>query len=187
MKYGIKNLTMDDIAKELGISKKTIYRTVENKADLVMMVVKHYLEEENGQLEQVLKTANNSIDAMVRMIDHFSTKIIEFNASALYDMKKYYPEAWEIYKHHQFQNVFNRISENLKEGVTEGMYRENLDTDVVARLYIGNIDTLLNPDYFPVKKYVFWDIYREYLSYHLHGVVSNKGLMFLEENNLFKK
>ena len=96
-KYSIKNLTMDDVAKELGMSKKTIYTFVENKAELVKLTMENYLQEERTQLEAILKPSKNSVDEMIQMISYFFNQVREFNPSALNDLQKYYPETWEIY------------------------------------------------------------------------------------------
>jgi AcrR family transcriptional regulator len=178
---------MDDIARELGMSKKTIYQSVDNKADLVRLAMQDYLEEEQNHLQQILASSKNSIDEMIKMVAYFSNQIREFNPSALYDMKKHYPDTWKIFNDHQFHNVLNRIKSNLEGGVKEGVYRKELNTEVIARIYIGGIDILLNQDFFPARSFVFLDIYNEYLHYHLRGIVSPEGLKILEENNLFKK
>ncbi len=185
-KYGIRNLTMDDVAKELGMSKKTIYRFVENKAELVKLTLQNYLDAERKQLEAMLKPAENSVDEMIHMIAYFFNQVSDFNPSALTDMQKYYPETWDIYNKYRFHFMLNRIEENLKNGVKQGVYRNDLDADIISKIYIGGIDMLVNQDLFPAKRYVYIEIYKQYLNYHLRGIVSPKGLKYLEQHNLFK-
>jgi AcrR family transcriptional regulator len=185
-KYGIKNLTMDDVAKELGISKKTIYHFVENKAQLVQLTMQNYLEEEQKQLEAILKSSQNSVDEMIQMISYFFNQVRDFNPSALNDLQKYYPQTWDIYNNYRFHFMLTSIAENLENGIKQGVYRNDLNADVISRIYIAGIDILINQDFFPAKKYVFIDTYKEYLNYHLRGIVSAKGLKYLEEHNLFK-
>lgn len=187
MKHGIRSLTMDDIAKELGMSKKTIYKSVENKAELVKLTMQDFLDEEVKDLDAIHRESTNSIDEMIRMVDYFLKQTNGLNTSAMHDMQKYYPEAWQIYNEYRFRNALIRITINLKKGVKEGMYRTNLNTDIMAKVYIGGIDILMNQEFFPVKKYAFFEIYKEYLNYHLRGIVSDKGLKILEEHDLFKK
>jgi len=185
-KYGIKNLTMDDVAKELGMSKKTIYRFVENKSELVKLTLQNYLDAERKQLESVLKPAENSVDEMIQMVSYFYNQVRDFNPSALTDLQKYYPETWDLYHKHRFHFILDRIEENVKSGVKQGVYRSDLNADIISKVYIGGIDMLANQDLFPVKKYVYIEIYKEYLNYHLRGIVSSKGLKYLEQHNLFK-
>ncbi|MCW5908120.1 MAG: TetR/AcrR family transcriptional regulator [Chitinophagales bacterium] len=185
-RYGIKSLTMDDIARELGMSKKTIYRFVDNKADLVKMVMLDYLETERAHMEGILKTSKNSVDEMIQIADYFFNQMREFNAYALHDLKKYYPETWNIYNDYRFNFVLTRINDNLKSGIKQGVYRTNINSDILSKIYIGGIDILLNQELFPIKNYAFVTLYKEYLNYHLRGIVSDKGLKLLEQHNLFK-
>lgn len=185
-KYGIKSLTMDDIARELGMSKKTIYRVVDNKADLVKLVVVDYLQQERTYMESILTGATNSVDEMIHIGDYFFNQMREFNAYALHDLKRYYPETWNIYNDYRFNFVLTRIKENLTNGIKQGLYRSNMSPDILANIYIGGIDILVNQELFPVKKYAFVDLYKEYLNYHLRGIVSAKGLKLLEQHNMFK-
>jgi AcrR family transcriptional regulator len=187
IKYGIKNLTMDDVAKELGMSKKTIYNFVENKAELVKLTMQSYLEEERKQLDSILKSSKNSVDEMIQMISYFFNQVREFNPSALNDLQKYYPETWSIYNEYRFHFMLTRITDNLENGIKQGLYRNDLNADIISKIYIAGIDILINQDFFPAKKYVFIDTYKEYLNYHLRGIVSVKGLKYLEEHNLFKQ
>lgn len=177
---------MDDVAKELGMSKKTIYTFVENKAELVKLTMQNYLNEERTQLEAILKPSKNSVDEMIQMISYFFNQVREFNPSALNDLQKYYPETWEIYNEYRFHFMLNRIVENLENGVKQGVYRNGLNADIISKIYIAGVDILINQFLFPSNEYVFIDTYKEYLNYHLRGIVSPKGLKFLEQHNLFK-
>jgi AcrR family transcriptional regulator len=184
-KYGVKTYTMDDVAKELGMSKKTIYQFVENKAELVKRTMQYYLAEEQKQLEEILKTSKNSVDELIQMLSYFVNQVRDFNPSAFNDLQKYYPETWDIYNEYRFHFMLGMITRNMEAGIKEGLYRDELNADVIARVYIGNIDVLINQQLFPGKKYVFIDTYKEYLNYHLRGIVSAKGLKYLEQHNLF--
>ena len=177
---------MDDIAREMGMSKKTIYRFVENKAELVKLTMQNYLDVERQQLEAILKTSKNSVDEMIQMASYWFNQVREFNPSVLNDLQKYYPETWNIYSQFRFQFMLSMITKNLETGVTQGPYRENLNTDILAKIYIASLEVLINQQLFPSKKYVFIDTYKEYLNFHLRGIVSDKGLKYLVQHNLFK-
>jgi AcrR family transcriptional regulator len=185
-KYGVKSYTMDDIAKELGMSKKTIYQFVENKAELVKLTMQAYLQEERTQLDAILKVSQDSIDEMIKMVAYFYNQVREFNPSVLNDLQKYYPETWAIYNDYRFNFMLGMVTKNIQGGMEQGMYRADLNADIIARLYIANIDVLINQELFPSKKYVFLDAYKEFLNYHLRGIVTAKGLKYLEQHNLFK-
>ena len=187
MKFGIKNLTMDDIARELCMSKKTIYQSVDNKAELVERVIQNYLEEENVDLDKIYARADNAIDEIIAIIDYFIERMRGLNSTAVHDMKKHYPEAWSHYNTYRFNNALRRITENLMRGIKEGAYRADMNATTIARIYLGGIDNLLSPEYFPVPEYHFIEVYKEYQYYHLRGIVTEQGLKILEANNLFTK
>jgi AcrR family transcriptional regulator len=184
MKYGVKKLTMDEIARELSMSKKTIYQFVENKSDLVRLTLHDYLEEERAQMDSIRKSSANSADEMIKLIAYFMQIVHEMNAMALFDLQKYYPETWAMYTDYRVNFMLVRIGDNLKRGVKEGYYREDMDVDIIARVYVMGIEILVNQEVFPVKKYTLSTIYREFLNYHMRGIVSAKGLKFLDEHNL---
>lgn len=177
---------MDDIAKELGMSKKTIYQFVENKAELVKLSMQNYLQEERNQLDSILQASKNSVDEMIKMMAYFFEQVQDFNPSALNDLQKHYPEAWDLYNEHRFHFMLDMITRNMETGVAQGLYRSGLNADVISRVYIANTAVLIDQQLFPSDKYVFLDTYKEYLDYHLRGIVSEKGLKYLEEHNLFK-
>jgi AcrR family transcriptional regulator len=184
-KYGVKNLTMDDVAKELGMSKKTIYRHVENKAELVQLALMFYLEADRKHLEGILKASENSVDSMIRMIAYFVNQVTEFDASVLLDIQKYYIETWELYNDYRYKYVLSLIADNLKGGMEEGYYRNDFDPDIISKIYISATDILADQRLFPSKNYVFLDIFKEFVKYHLCGIASPKGLEYIEQHNLF--
>jgi AcrR family transcriptional regulator len=186
MKYGLKNLTMDDIAKELGMSKKTIYQFVENKAGLIKLTLEDYLDEEKECMAGILKNAKNSIDEIVQLIGYLSQALREFNASSMYDMQKYYPESWDMYTDYRYNFLLARIKTNLENGIKEGYYRKELNTDIISKIYVFSIEIIRNQELFPAGSYAFINSYLEFQNYHLRGIVSPKGLKYLEEQNLFR-
>ena len=186
IKYGIKNLTMDDVARELGMSKKTIYAFVANKAELVKLTLMAYIEEERSQVDAIVKISENSIDEMIQMVSYYFTQTRDFNPSALNDLQKYYPETYAIYIEYRLHHMLGLIVKNLESGKKQGVYREDVDADIISKVYISSIDILINQQLFPAEKYAFIDIYKEYINYHLRGIVSDKGLKIFEKHNLFK-
>ena len=186
MKYGLKSQTMDDIAKELGMSKKTIYQFVENKAELIKFTLKDYLDEEKELMAGILKNAKNSLDEMIQLIEYLSQALREFNTSSMYDMQKYYPDSWALYNDYRYNFLLAKIKGNLENGIKEGYYRKDINCDIISKIYVFSIEILRNQELFPADRYLFWNIYLEFQNYHLRGIVTPKGLKYLEEHNLFK-
>ena len=109
MKNGVKSLTMDEIAKEMGMSKKTIYQFVDNKSELINLTMKDFLDQERNLMDAILKNSANSVDEMISMIDYFLQVVREFNAATLHDVQKYYPETWKMYNEYRFNFMLGLI------------------------------------------------------------------------------
>ena len=88
-KYGTKSITMDDIAREIGVSKKTIYQFFKDKNELVSEVAEAYNAQELKDLEVIEQEAHDVIDEMVRLSHHIRQKLNSLNPSLLYDLEKY--------------------------------------------------------------------------------------------------
>lgn len=177
---------MDDIAREMGMSKKTIYKHVRDKSELVKVVLKSHLAEEMQQVEQTLHSSPNAVDSMIKLLEYFLTQIREFNPSVLYDLQKYYPESWNLFNEYRYGFFQNIIEENIKNGMKQGYYRSDLDASIISKIYIRSFEVMLDQELFPQKKFQFFMVYKEYLNYHLRGILSPQGLKFLEQQNFFK-
>ena len=181
MTYGIKSVTMDDISRANGISKKTLYRYVDNKADLLNKVLVLQNEEEKLALIECKEQANNAIEEMI-LISRYVNKLLQsINPSAVYDLQKYYIEHWNLMRSLHEKYIFNLIKENLKIGIQENLYRDDMNIDIVAKLYGGTSHLILDTNLFPINQYKRSDLHREMVRYHLHSIVSEKGHDVLEE------
>lgn len=183
-KIGVKSITMDDLSKELGISKKTLYNFVENKSDLVnKTLILHFQEEKELTLEMIYHS-KNAIDEVISMAKHGLKQFRNMHPSSIYDIKKYYPKAWNIIEQYKSDFIYNCIKQNLSKGKLEGFYRTDLNGDVIAKLYINSIDFIVNPHNFPATEYNFPDLYKEFIAYHIEGIVSEKGSQYLKDTQL---
>lgn len=180
LKYGIKSVTMDDIARELGISKKTIYQYVANKNELVHSVLKAYLDRDAQEIQNLRAGASNAIDEWMNIFNYSCNLFIEFNPNVLYDLYKYYPKSWEAFQEYKNKYTYNVIIENLKKGVKEGLYRKNLIPEIIAKMYIFRMEAFLDPANFPSKELTQKEIFSHLLEYHLRGIVSSKGAQLID-------
>lgn len=187
LRYGVKNLTMDDIARELGMSKKTIYLYVSNKADLVKKVMQAHLDREIAFIEEIGKNATNAIEENVRLLTYMSKELQSFNSSVFFELQKYYPESYDLFNVYREKVSLPHILRNLERGISEGLYRDNLDPTIVARIYVYALDILIDQQRFPAKKFNFYTLYMEFVQYHLSGILTPKGTKYLEQSKLLKQ
>ena len=186
LRYGVKNLTMDDIARELGMSKKTIYQYVQNKSDLVKKVMQSHLDKELTFIQEVSKNAGNAIEENVRMLTYMSKELQSFNSSVFFELQKYYPESYDLFNEYREKVSLPHILRNLERGIREGLYRGDMDPEIVARIYVYALDILIDQQRFPSKKYHFYILYKEFVNYHLSGILTPKGSKYLEQSKLLK-
>lgn len=180
-KYGIKSVTMDDISKNLSISKKTLYKFFKDKDDIVVTLTKLDIMMEKELMEQTCSVTGNAIEETYAFSDLIIEKLKDVNSSLVYDMEKYHPNAWSLFVDHKRGYVYQCIKNNIERGLEEGLYRKNLNSEIVAKLYSEKIDMLFDKEIFPNEKFTFEEVYSEMIRYHLKGMVSKEGLKYLKE------
>lgn len=181
MRYGIKSLTMDEIARKLGISKKTIYKYVSDKNDLVNQCVRMAVSNEECILCDVQEQVGNAIDILLDVNKRVSEKVQNVQPSVMYDIERYYPEAHKIMQNHKKEFIFNMVKENMELGIKEGLYRNNLIPEVIASSYIAMTSQIFNPDPMNPPEYDFKTLHKEIARYHIRGIASEKGRKYLKE------
>lgn len=175
IKYGIKRITMDEVAAQLGISKKTIYQSFSDKNELVAEIIDAHLcnSEQNCLIDA--QKAENAIHAVLLSSETFCTVMQSINQNVLYDLEKFHPDVFK--KFLQFKNnfLYNRIEENLKRGIEEELYRADLDVVIMARFRLANVVISMNIELFPSRKFNFMDVERQLTLHFLRGIVTPKG------------
>ena len=186
MRYGIKSVTMDDMARELKISKKTLYKYVSDKNDLVCKVMSAHCEMDKIQFNEAIHSVDNAIDEIFAITKYVGEQVKQMHPSIHYDLEKYYPEAWEIFEDHQNNFIYDSVLQNINKGLEQKLYRKNLNSSIIAKIYSKKIDMIFNNEIFPSNKFKFADVHIEMVRYHLRGIVNDKGLKYLSESDLNK-
>ena len=179
--YGIKSITMDDISRELGISKKTLYQYVENKSDLIEQLFQQQMEEEKAMMGRIHQQSSDAIDELLKIARYVMQQLRELSSTTVYDLQKYYPGTWKQMEALHQQHVYTLMKENLERGIREGVYRSDVNLDIVAKLCVGKSSLIADEELFPIRDYNMSHLYREYINYHIHGIASPKGLQVLEK------
>jgi TetR/AcrR family transcriptional regulator, cholesterol catabolism regulator len=180
MKFGIRSVTMDEIASELGMSKKTIYLHFEDKDAIVHEVATSRMMGEKDICEEIYKEAMNPIDEVCREIEMLKTHSAALNPVVIYDLKKYYPKTWALFQQHK-QTIFLEITKrNLKEGVEQGLYRNEINIEILSRLRMEEIDFAFDQSAFSLEKFSQFEVHKTFIDHFLRGVVTQKGLAIYE-------
>lgn len=180
LKYGFKSLTMNDISRELGISKKTLYQYVENKNDLINKVIQFHIIQEKEMVQAAKEEARDALHEMLLVSKNIKQSIKKVNSNLIFDLQKYYRESWEMIDNYRKDYVFKTIKDNIAQGIEEGVYRKEINPDTIAKMYIGMMHLIFDEQYFPGGEYNLAKVYTEAIHYHINGIASPKGLKLLE-------
>lgn len=180
-RLGIKSLTMDDVARELGISKKTLYAFVESKDDLVAKVMDRHIMQQCTIDEVLHAEATDAVDEMVRAIRQIIADMNQMKPNLVHELQKYHRDVWEKVNEFQQGYILNIARQNLEWGRRDGLYRNNFDLETAARFYIAGAMAIFDEKYFPKPPYTFENLFKEFIVNYLYSVVSDKGKQLLEE------
>lgn len=173
--YGFKSVTMDDLAREMGISKKTIYSHFENKTQLVRACTLHILNVISGGIDQICALRKNPIEELYEIKKFAMLHLKDERSSPQYQLQKYYPKVYETIRKKQFELMEDCVQDNLRRGIEMGIYRDNLNIDFVSRIYFSGMTMIKDHSIFPPEKYPPAGLTDEYLEYHLRGIVTPEG------------
>ncbi len=180
MSYGLRSVTMDDIAKHLGISKKTIYQHFKDKEEIIFLATAMHFEKEHKIMEEIENDTDNAVEQLYNITVCIRERTKKTNSSVLFDLKKYYKRAWENYQRYKHDTIFNSVYNNLKRGIAEGLFRSDINPEILAYLRIGQIELSFNKEYFPEDKFTLGEIHEQLLAHYTHGILSEKGFELLE-------
>ena len=175
MRNGIKSVSMDDIAASMAMSKKTLYKWFANKDEMVYAVMAQHLDTTQRDCEQLQSQATSAIDELFRMMGWIRQQFSDVHPSIFYDMQKFHPATWQLWVQHKQEYILNQITDNLRRGMAEGLYRADLDVEVLARLRLAQIELAFNADVFPSRQFDVQRLQQRILEHFMLGIASLKG------------
>jgi len=181
-RYGIKSVTMDDVAKHLSISKKTLYEYFEDKEDLVRHVLLQEQEQIDEIFDKILKKKLNAVEELFEVYKIINAMCQEYNPSMEYDIRKYYPDISAWIKEIRRKRMYNAAYNNMVKGKQEGLFRNDLNASIIARLHVSRTETLITNDIFSMEELTSFKVCQEIFVYNLQGILSHKGRAFFEAN-----
>lgn len=181
-KYGIKSITMDDVSRELGVSKKTVYQFVTDKSDLVNKVVDAELLRSKDCFESVTIAGSNAIAELFE-VNRFIIEMMKRNSPSFeYDLKKYFPDVFQKVVLARRKGMYDAVLANLKRGKSEGLYREEMKEEIITKLQISRVENIYTDVMFTIEDFSRESVFKELFIYHIRGIANEKGIKYLEEN-----
>lgn len=175
MKYGVRSVSMDDIANSLGMSKKTIYQFYADKDELVDAVVLHEIQHNEHCCELDRQSSENAVHELFLAMDMVVEMFHSMNPSLLYDLQKYHPKAFQKFHTHKNDYLYNVIRENLVRGIKEDLFRDDINIDILARFRVELMLLPFNPEFQAKVKHNLAEIEEELILHYLFGLVNMKG------------
>jgi DNA-binding XRE family transcriptional regulator len=181
MKYGIKSITMDDVARELGISKKTLYQFVTDKDDLVGKFIDNEIDLRQEEICKCFQIRFNAIEELFQISLFMNKMMRDQNPATEHDLKKYYPHHYQKTVKSRRERMYNYILMNIKKGKEEGLYRKEMNEEIIAKLYLSRTENIHFNELFTVEEFTSVKLFVELLTYHVRGMATDKGIIVLDE------
>lgn len=184
MTYGLKSISMDDIATDLGMSKKTIYKHFSTKERLIRITLTHFLKREKKIVAKINRDSENAVEEMISIGRHVIKMAKKFRPTLVFDLKKYHADNWELVEIHHHDFIKGVISGNIKRGIEEGVFRKDLNPEIIAQLYVAKSLIVSDEKNFVSQNVPLEILVKEHLLYHLYGVLSSEGIKLVENYEL---
>ncbi len=182
---GIRSLSMDDIARNLSVSKKTLYQYVKSKDELVEKVLDYdFSENVRVWIHECPDNTTNAIDQLLSASKHIYDELKDFNPAITFDLQKYHTEVYRNYMIRKQDLIYELMKKNIVKGISEGLYRENVNSEIVARLYANNLEALTESDLFKRHHISLEMILEIMFENHIRAIATPKGVMYLEDEKL---
>lgn len=185
IKLGFKSVTMDDIASELGISKKTIYQFFKNKNELVHEASLYVYEKISSGIDCICSLGKNAIEEMIDIKDFVNQYLQDEKNAALYQLSKFYPKTFKFIRKKEFEKMQDCVVRNMTNGISQGLYRREINLSFITRIYFQGVFAIKDIDVFPQDEFESKSLQELYLDYHLRALVTPEGLKILEKRIQF--
>lgn len=187
-RYGVKSVTMDAIAAELGISKKTIYQHFPDKDSIVFEVVKNFISLDGHKWSELDRLYPNVIEKMFKSFEMMKEMLSQMNPRLLFEIEKYFPNAFQLFIEHREKCIHVNLKADFKKGAQFGYFRDDIDFELLARLRMAEVDLAFNPDFYPSNNLSLYETQLVFIDIFMRGILTEKGLTLYKsyQNNLIK-
>lgn len=180
-KAGIRSVTMDEIARHLGMSKKTIYQFYRDKDDIVSALIQSRLEQDKEEMCKIGNTSSNVMEELINMMKHSEDFFSKVNPILIHDLQKYYPEAWAFFQQFKANVVIDSMQQILDRGIEQGYVRADIDTKVMARMRVWQIELGFDSSLYPHNEFNSWKVQLQFLEHFIYGICTEKGYQIISQ------
>lgn len=174
-RYGIRSITMDEIATQLSVSKKTIYQFFADKEELVDAVVEELIHYAQDCCTKDRGLARNAVEEMFKTMEFVREMYSNMNPVLLFDLQRAHPNAYRKFQEHKNKYLLKLVRDNLDRGIAEALYRPDINVDIISKLRLETMMISFNQDLFPAAKYNLPETQQHIIEHYLFGISSLKG------------
>ncbi|WP_201429956.1 TetR/AcrR family transcriptional regulator [Marivirga aurantiaca] len=175
MQFGLKSVTMDDIASKVGVSKKTIYQFYKDKGEIIQNSLKKHFEEHKKTILSAVEGSDTALDAIFQISKCMKSQVESVNPVVMYDLQKYYPRAYHQVLEFKQKFMLELLKEILNKGIKEGLFRPEIDVQILAIVRIEQVQAAFNTSIFPRDKFDFFKVNIQMFDHFVHGIITEKG------------
>lgn len=177
--YGIRSITMDDIARHLSISKKTIYQFFSDKHQIVHELCKMDCDHNEERMLFIATHAADAIDEILQSMEFMGEMLAKMNPNLIYDLQKYHPAAWKEFNNFREKSLLGTVEANLKKGIRQGLYRSDINIKIIAKLRIEEVQMGMNPAFFSPARFNMQEVQLALLEHFLYGILTMQGIRLM--------
>lgn len=180
-RFSVRAVTMDDIAARCGMSKKTIYQYFKDKNELVDAVTEEHIEHSKSLCETDKQLAENALHEVFLAMDMLQEMFEKLHPGLLHDLEKYHPGTYLKFRKHKEEYLYRIVKRNLEWGISDGIYRPDIDVEIITRFRLEIMFLPFNPGIFPGSKYNLAMIEETLMYHYVYGLASVKGHKLIEK------
>ncbi|RYG35194.1 MAG: TetR/AcrR family transcriptional regulator [Chitinophagaceae bacterium] len=180
-KFGTRSITMDDISRDIGISKKTLYQHFTDKDDIVYQVMLYRLAKNRENVSCYIAAAHDPIEEILLASEMMRQHLAEMNPALWIDVQRHHPRAWEVCTEFKEKFLLESIRANLKRGIEKEFYRSDIDVEIMARLRMELIRMAFDTDAFPRGVTAMIEVQIQLLHHFVRGILTEKGILIYNQ------
>lgn len=173
--FGVRSVSMDDVARDLAVSKKTLYQYFTNKEELVTEVARTHMIAERQEFQCIARNAKNALEELFSISKCLREHMQEMNPALMYDLQKYHPAAWQHFLSYKNDFIRGTVVDNIRRGKGEGFYRPEIDENVMATIRVETIQMSFNLQLFPKTEFKMVDVQMQLFDHFVYGLLTPMG------------
>ena len=187
MQFGIRSVSMDDIAHSLGMSKKTLYQYYADKDELVNAMIRNHIQQMQTDCESCREQANDAIHEIFITMERIVDELSNMNPMVLYDLEKFHYKSYQHFKEHKDKYLVKIVRNNIEWGISQGLYRDDVNVDVMSKYRMESMMIPFNVAVFPPGKYNLATISEMIIENFIFGLATIKGHQLIQQYNEQRK